>query len=238
MNKNLDVIIASAGISRRLNLKTPKPFIKINNKPVLWYSLYSFQKIDNVKNIYVVIAPDMSDFAEKIKMKYFRKFTKFKSFIIGGENRINSVFNALDHINSNDPAEYIAIHDAARPFITEEMILRIYEQASLYGAASCGIPVVDTVKECSGDKFIRLHLKREDLIAIQTPQIFKYKKLFSAYKKVINKNKVYTDDTEIYGLYNKKIKIIEGSPDLLKITFKNDLKTAKIILRNNKKLWK
>ena len=208
MKNDLSVIVAAAGESKRFKNSTPKPFIILKNKPLLWFSLFTFQKSNFVKDIYVIVSENHLKLAQEIKKKYFKNITKLKDFIIGGKERSDSVYNALKSIPKNNIAKYIAIHDAARPFIKEGMLNALFHSAVKFGASAPAIPVVDTVKICDEKNFILGHPKRNSLQAIQTPQIFEFKKLFDAYKKFKKKGRTFTDDTEIYAMLNKKIKIV------------------------------
>jgi 2-C-methyl-D-erythritol 4-phosphate cytidylyltransferase len=237
MKNELSVIVAAAGESKRFKHPIPKPFIILKNKPLLWYSLFTFQKSRFVKDIYVIVSSDQLKFALEIKKKYLKNITKLKDFIIGGKERSDSVFNALESISKNGTAGFVAIHDAARPFIKEGMLETLFHTAVTYGASAPAIPVVDTIKIRDDKNFILSHPKREKVAAIQTPQIFEFKNLFNAYKKFLKKNRSFTDDTEIYALLKKKIKIVQGDTDLLKITFPHDLNIAKNIIKKYKKSW-
>ena len=238
MNKNLSVVIVAAGASTRIINKLPKPFIKINNKPILWYSIYSFNKLDFVKDIFVVISKNNLEFSKKIQKKYLKKINKFKNFIIGGKERSDSVYNALQFINSKNNPDFIAIHDAARPLIKQDLICKIFTEAVKFGSAAPGIHSIDTIKEVNKNFFISSHLNRENLIAIQTPQIFNFNKLLLSYNKYYKKNLKVTDDTEIYSKDYKHIKIVNGDLNLFKITYNNDIKIVKKILKEYKNQWK
>ncbi len=238
MNKNLSVVIVAAGASTRINSKTPKPFIKINSKPILWYSAYSFNKLEFVDNIFIVISKNCLNYFNKFEKKYLNKNNKFKKFILGGKERSDSVYNALQYIKTNYKIDFIAIHDAARPFIMPDIILKTFKDAIKYGSAAPGIQLVDTIKKCNNDNFITSHLTRENLIAIQTPQIFNFNNLINAYEKHYKKNIKITDDTEIYSKLYHKIKITKGDKNLLKITYKKDIELAKKQLNGFKNIWK
>ena len=238
MNKNLFVVIVAAGASSRITNKLPKPFIKINNKPILWYSIYSFNKLDFVKEIFIVISKKDFAYSEKFEKKYLKKIYKFKKFITGGEERPDSVYNALQYINSNYNPDFIAIHDAARPIIKQDLICKIFNEAIKYDSAAPGISVIDTIKKCNNNYFISSHLNRENLIAIQTPQIFNFTKLLNSYNKYYKKNIKITDDTEIYSKIYNNTKIINGDINLFKITYNRDIKFAKKILKEYKNQWK
>ena len=238
MNKNLSVVIVAAGASTRIINNLPKPFIKINNKPILWYSIYSFNKLDFVKDIFVVISKNSLEYSKEFQKKYLLKINKFKNFIIGGKERTDSVYNALQFINSKYKPDFIAIHDAARPLIKQELICKIFNEAVKFGYAAPGIQVIDTIKEVNKNYFISFHLNRENIIAIQTPQIFDFKKIFLSYNKYYKKNLKITDDTEIYSKDYKDIKIVNGDLNLFKITYNNDIKIVKKILKEYKNQWK
>lgn len=227
----------AAGTSSRLNTKITKPFLKLNKKPILWYSAYSFQNLSIVKDIYIVIEQNKLSYAKNIQKKYLKKIDKLRGFITGGTERHNSVFNALELIQSKGGCDYIAIHDAARAFVKQELIYDVWNAAVKYGGAAPGIPVIDTIKICNKEKMIISHPKRDKLIAIQTPQIFYFPKIWKAYKQLKNENITFTDDTEIYATLYDGIKIIDGDKDLFKITFDEDLEFAKSVIKKYKKIW-
>ncbi|HOV13299.1 MAG TPA: 2-C-methyl-D-erythritol 4-phosphate cytidylyltransferase [Spirochaetota bacterium] len=235
MKKKLTAVILAAGKGSRFGGKTPKTFLTLNGKPIFYYSIYSFYKIEEVDSIYLVVSNDMLEYSKILQKKYLNKIEKFQGIITGGKERSDSVFNALKSLSSN--TEYIALHDAARPFIKPKLIIDIFNEALKVGGASCGMPPIDTIKSLDKDRIIDKHLKRDSLIAIQTPQIFKYDLLFEAYKNAINNNNIFTDDTEVFALSGNKISIINGDKDLIKITYKEDLNTALKIYKGIKYLW-
>lgn len=237
MNKYLSILIMAAGNSTRLKSSIPKPFIKLNNKPLLWYSLRSFQNSKNVNNIYLIVNKNDIELIEKIKKRHLKKIDKIQNVIVGGKERHDSVYNGLKFINEHSKCDFIGIHDAARPFITTDLIDKIYRTAIAFDASAPGVNVADTIKVINNDLNITEHPKRDKLIAIQTPQIFNFKKLWKAYESIDKKNTRFTDDTEIYSKINKKVKIIQGSNELFKITYDHDLDIAKSIIRKYKKLW-
>lgn len=151
-------------------------------------------------------------------------------FVEGGQSRQASVCKALQALAENqDPeAEYqepeiVLIHDGARPFVTEDIILQVVAATQNEGAAACGIPPVDTQKEIDSQGFIVRHLNRDSLVAIQTPQGFHFKPLLQAHLMAAQDNYETTDDTAIWGTYVGPVKITPGSVDNKKITFPRDL---------------
>lgn len=237
MKENLTAIILSAGKGKRFLSDIPKTFLKLDGKPLFWYSLYSFSLVDAVDNIYMVVSEEMLPYAREMEKRYLKDMKKFRGFITGGNERFDSVYNALQFVSKTKP-QFIALHDAARPFIKKELINTIFNKAKEFGAASCGISVVDTIKVIDDTDVIKNHLKRDNIIAIQTPQIFRFDKLLNNYSSVKNTNRSFTDDTEVYGINGDNVFIVCGDKDLQKITYKEDLITAKEILKRNKKLWR
>ena len=179
-------------------------------------------------------------YAEKTWKKYFRDIKKFRCFTGGGETRQHSVFYALEKLHSLGPAndDCVAVHDAARPFLDPALVERLYHEACISGGAAPGIPLIDTVKLCSRDSIIEKHLKRAGLRAIQTPQVFKFDRLYSAFCENKECLAGFTDDTEIFSHAGGRVKMIEGDRKLFKITYKEDLKKAKQIAGKEKKKWK
>lgn len=234
----MDAVILSGGVGKRFGEGLPKTFAPIAGKPLLYYSLYSFNKYKHTGKIYIVINSAFEELADKYKRKYFAGFEKFAGFIPGGSERKDSVYNALSLIKERGGSDYIAIHDGARPFIKPELINEIYTSATIYKAAAPGIKIVDAIKIVDGDGIIAEHPVKNLARAIQTPQIFDFDLIYNAYKNSIGSGKVFTDDTELLADTQTKIKIVDGDDDLLKITFRDDLIKAKKIYGRIKKLWK
>lgn len=144
-------------------------------------------------------------------------------FVEGGESRQASVYKALQALSKLGEPEIVLIHDGARPFVTEDIILQVVAATQEQGAAACGIPPVDTQKEVDSQGFIVRHLQRDSLVAIQTPQGFRLAPLIQAHQRATEDNFETTDDTAIWGKYVGPVKITSGSVDNKKITFPGDL---------------
>ncbi len=232
--KKLDVLILAAGSGKRFNSNTPKTYLKLNGFPLIYYSINSFSMLEDVVNsIYIVISKDMEKKFIDIKNRHLSDFKKLKGYIIGGDTRQQSVYNGLfflKKLKDEERGGYVAIHDGARPFIKPALINNIFNEAAIYGGASCGVKPVDTVKIVN-DGIVKTHLKRDNLINIQTPQIFLFNKIFDGYEYIINNGIEITDDTEAFSYVNGETKIVQGDNDLIKITYKEDLKKAREILK-------
>lgn len=230
-------IILCAGKGKRFESSKPKVLQKVGFNPLIYYSIKSFNDCEVTDSIYIVVSEGDIKYFEPIIKKYKKNFNKLKGIIIGGKERFDSVKNALQYLNENDKSEFVAIHDGARPFIKKGLIEKIYSSAKIYGCAAPGIKVVDTIKLISNNNIIENHLKRESLIAIQTPQIFNFNDIFNAYNTFLDKE-FWTDDTEIFSRLGKEVKIVDGDRDLIKITYKEDLILAKNIYKRDKKIWR
>ena len=156
-------------------------------------------------------------------------------FVPGGETRQKSVKNALEEISrrtaGTERERIVFIHDGARPFLKAQTIEDTLEAALEYGAAVPGLQPTDTQKERDEDGFIRKHLVRSALSAVQTPQVFHLDEILEGHRRAEESGAECTDDTEIWDRFVvpfsngkfKTVKIVEGDPDNIKITYKSDL---------------
>lgn len=221
----IDCIILAAGNSTRMNMSLNKQFLEINNKPVIYYSLYKFLNVDFVNNVILVLNDDYKKYCiENVINKFFPNY-KIK-IVIGGFRRQDSVFNALKHVDT----QYVLIHDGARPFVSYKCIKNGIENAYKYGASSCYVLPKDTIK-INKNNYIKT-LNRDELLCIQTPQCFKTNTLFSAYDYVIKNNITITDETSALDLIGEETFFYLGDYFNIKITTKEDLYFGDVILSN------
>jgi len=214
------VIICAAGNSERFNdASIPKQFLPLNKKSVLEHSIDKFLDANIIDHIIIASNPDHHTYLNPIKEKY-RDNNKIE-IIIGGKNRIESVYNCLRHIETRSP-EFVIIHDAARPNFDAKLINELLNAIDGY---DCAVPVTtinDTIKKI--DKKIIHTVDRANLFATQTPQIFKFQLLIEAHRKlqISEINKKITDDAQIMELFKKKINTYPNSSDNFKITTEDD----------------
>jgi 2-C-methyl-D-erythritol 4-phosphate cytidylyltransferase len=225
----ISAIIPSAGLGTRMG-GIKKPFIFLGNKPILAWTLEIFQRCDAIDSIIIVTAKgDETRCANEIIKSYH--LDKVHDVVAGGETRQESVFNALCKARSD--TDIVVIHDAVRPFLTEDMILKSIEQACQYGSAIIAIPVKDTIKESDDDGFVAKTLDRQRLWSIQTPQTFKYQLIMQAHILAREKQIQATDDASlIEQIGSHKVKLIMGSYDNIKITTPDDIHIAEAILKS------
>lgn len=228
-------IVLAAGSGKRMGTSTKKQYLLLEDKPILYYSLKAFEEsfIDEI--ILVTSAEDISYVDENIVKKY--GFKKVSSIIGGGAQRYNSVLNG---INAVDTADYIFIHDGARPMINDEILNRAYDAVSTFEACVVGMPSKDTVKIASPDGFVSETPNRNLVWNIQTPQVFAFDLIKKAYNDVIGREKELlekginiTDDAMVLETYNgHKIKLVEGSYDNIKVTTPEDMKVLENLIKN------
>lgn len=213
------VLIAAAGRGTRLGETTPKQYISLNEKTILEHTLEKFFECDGLKSIRVIIDPQDADLYHAATSDL-----DLKDFVAGGRTRKESIFNGLNVFSDVKDDEIIVIHDAARPFVTQQEILDAVSAAHQYKAASLATPVSDTLIDNNNNYPDRATLK-----ALQTPQAFQYKEILEAHKKA-DMNTSYTDDTSLVAASGIPIHYVEGSRQNFKITTREDLIMAKKIM--------
>ncbi len=241
--EELALLIVAAGSSSRMG-GIKKEYLPLNGGTVLSTATRAFLKTLNF-SVVAVTFPFKEDSTllkleeEKSKNAIFAdsqvkeeqtKGTQFL-FVPGGKSRQESVFKALgklkSHFKNSNPLVFI--HDGARPFVSEDIITSTYKAALEFGAGAPGIQPVDTQNEVDENGFIKRHLVRSNLRAVQTPQVFRLNELLLAHEKASLSGKEYTDDTEIWDLFvpGGKVKITEGDIQNKKITYRQDIVQTK-----------
>jgi 2-C-methyl-D-erythritol 4-phosphate cytidylyltransferase len=224
---NVAAIVPGAGKGARLKSRIQKPYIKLIGKPILARTLIKLSKNKRVKEIILAVAKEKITYAgKKIIDRYNIKNVKL---VAGGRERRDSVYNALKAVSAG--IDYILIHDGIRPFITDKLIEALLKAASKCGAAIAGVPVKSTLKIVGKKGFIEDTPSREMYWEAQTPQVFKRDLIEKAYKIARQKNIKATDDSMLVEKIGIRPKIVMGSYSNIKITTKEDLELAKILLK-------
>lgn len=221
--KIVKAIILAGGYSKRMKLKVPKQLVKIDNKPLLAYTLDIFEKCKSVDSIVLVVNKKFIRQCRNLIKKYGYK--KIEKLCLGGKTRQASVFNALRKMRDCD---YVIIHDGVRPFVTERIISRVAKAVKRFNALTCAVKEVDTVVEAKKG-CIDSVLCRNKVWHIQTPQAFKFALILKAHQKARACAKIFdaSDDAQLLLALKKKVKLIKGSYKNIKITTKSDLVLAK-----------
>ena len=223
----MSAIVVAAGNSTRMGNNVNKVLLNIFSKPVLYYSLKALQQTSYINEIIVVAKDEDIPAIAELAKKY--KIRKVTNIVKGGPTRRDSVKCGLDAI---EDADYIVIHDGARPCITANEINITAEMAKKYDAAALGCKVVDTLKTVDENGFIRGTIDRSSLWQVQTPQVFKTDLIKSAYEMP---DDGATDDCMVVEKTGTKIYMVEGGMSNIKITTKDDIYLAMAILQSRKK---
>jgi 2-C-methyl-D-erythritol 4-phosphate cytidylyltransferase len=220
------VILPAAGKSTRFrDAFYKKPFIPMANKAVWLYSAERFMDRDDVVQTILVINPEDREYFQQ-KFAANLAILGIES-VDGGAERADSVQAALARVKP--AAEYVCIHDAARPCICSEWIDRIFAAAEKHGAAIYAIPVHGTLKRVGGNQQIEETVARDHLWEAQTPQVFRRELLLEAYAK--RGNFAATDDAQLVERLGRPVTIVPGSPINLKITTREDLRLAELAMK-------
>ncbi|MFH0855543.1 MAG: 2-C-methyl-D-erythritol 4-phosphate cytidylyltransferase [Candidatus Omnitrophota bacterium] len=224
---HLSAIVVAAGRSKRFKGKVSKVILKLNSKPVIAYSLGVLDKHPTIKEIIVVGNPDnIKDLCGIIKEYKIRKASKV---VLGGKERKDSVAQGLKAISPK--ADFVLIHDAARPFITSGLVSLVIDEARKSKAAIAGVPVKSTIKMVRGYN-VEKTIDRDNLWEVQTPQVFARDLIVKAYSRF--GHQFVTDDAALVEKSGKKVKMVMGEHRNIKITSSEDL----IIAKGLAKLWK
>ena len=223
-------VIVAAGSGRRMKSDKNKVFLEIDGIPVLARTLMVFQHCEKIGGIVVVTRKGDIEQVENIKKKY--NINKLYAVTVGGEERMQSVLNGLEALGSK--YEYIAIHDGARCLVEESDIINCINDAEKYGAAALGVPAKDSLKKTDESGFIECAIDRKNAVNIQTPQVFKYLQIVSLHRRAAEKHIFVTDDTSLLTDCGEKVFVTAGSYDNIKITTKDDLDLARLIIDRRK----
>ena len=217
-------VITSAGSSQRMNGED-KLLIKIKNKPIIIHTLTAFQNCDRINEIVIVTREDSLTTIENLCKEY--RITKVSKIITGGVTRTESVLNGVTAVSQK--ATLVAIHDAARPCIEIPVIEKTINMAALKKAAAPGVPVTSTIKKIKKDVIIET-VNRDDLVEIQTPQVFDADLIKGALTYVINKSIAVTDDCMAVESLGVCVYVTPGSVNNIKLTTKADIPIIETIL--------
>lgn len=215
------VIVAAGSASRMGGID--KVMAELRGEPMIRRTVRAFQSCDAVKEIVIVTREDLI----RPITSLCAGMDKVKAVVTGGKSRQESVWLGLNTLSKD--VKLAAIHDGARPLISEAVIDRTIRAAHSYGTAAPAVPVKDTVKVVKGGLVLATP-NRANLQAVQTPQVFDFDLLRGALKKAQEENASLTDDCSAVERMEMSVKIVEGEEKNLKITTPMDLKIAEMLL--------
>ena len=227
-------VIVSAGLARRKG-GVDKVLAPLGELPVLVHTLYAFQDCPVIQEIIVVAREDLVVEVGRLCREF--NLDKVRKVIVGGRERIHSVQAGLGEIDPE--ADLVAIHDGARPLVSQEIIRDTVTRAALTGAAAPAVQITDTVKRTQ-DGLVEETLDRSQLWAVQTPQVFEAGLIRGAVQKAIDDGELLTDDCGAVERLGMKVTLTSGSRENIKITTPLDLILGEAILqaRVEEGLWR
>lgn len=229
--KKCTAIVLAAGQGKRMGTAVQKQYLELKGRPVLYYSLQTFQQSTLIDEIVLVVREGQEEYCQKeIVEKY--NFTKVKNIVLGGRERYHSVWNGLQKVQEG----YVFIHDGARPFLTEAILERAYQEVCQHSACVVGMPVKDTIKIADTDGFANETPNRNLVWQIQTPQVFSVELIRKAYGLLMEQTDIcVTDDAMVVEqMLDMKVRLVQGSYENIKITTPEDLDIAEILVEKIK----
>jgi 2-C-methyl-D-erythritol 4-phosphate cytidylyltransferase len=224
MSAKVAAIIVAAGEGQRMG-GVEKMFAPINGRPALARVLDVFNNCKKIDEIVVVMGANNIEACRKLVKA--EGWPKVKDIVLGGKRRQDSVAEGLKRVKD---ADWIVIHDGARPLVTSDLIERGLVAAKETGAAVAAVPVTDTIKTVKDDEVVDKTLSRQNLRAIQTPQVFRADIIKKVYQ---NATGDVTDDAALVEKAGYKVKLYMGSYANIKITTPDDLAVAEALLKNH-----
>lgn len=226
MKEKVIAIVPAAGLGKRFGHGTNKPFQPLMDKPLVVWVLEAFEAVDEISEVIQVLKETDMEQGVEIIERY--GLSKVKKIAPGGRERQDSVSHGLKLID--DRSSIVLIHDGVRPLIEKSLIEESIRQLKDFDGVVTGVQPKDTIKETE-DGIIKRTLKRDSLWSIQTPQVFRYSILSTAYEKAMKDGFYSTDDSAIVEKYGGRVKVIMGSYTNIKITTPEDLDIAELLLR-------
>lgn len=222
-------VLVAAGKGSRLGLdeNTPKALFELCSRPLVTYSLAVLERCPLINSIVLVAPPGYAD-RFRVELVERRGLAKVIAVIEGGTTRQESVRLGLEVLEAGlDP---VVIHDAARPLLTEDLLVDCLSKAIAFGACVPGTPVSGTVKTVTSDGLVAETLDRESLREIQTPQAFRASIIRKAHQKAKEASLQATDDSALVEATGVSVAVIQGDPENIKITQPIDVDLATVII--------
>jgi len=227
------LIVAAAGKSSRFTRRgssdpaVKKTFVHLGGKPIWLRSVEKFLNRDDVTQVIVVVAPDDISWFRKY---YISEINRLLLLVVaGGEERVDSIRNGLIAVSPR--VDYVAVHDAARPCVTEREIAAVFSAAKKHGAALLASPLVGTIKKVV-DGQVEATVSRENLWEAQTPQVFRRELIIEAYQQKMKD--APTDDVQLVERLGKPVHVVPSDSGNIKITTQSDLVLARHLVEQGR----
>ncbi len=225
----LSAVIVAAGNSRRMGFD--KLAASLEGRPVLWHSVRAFASFGAVQEVVVVAHPERVCETESLAKDAARGICV--RIVSGGAERHLSVWEGLKTLNAggDGDGQFVAIHDGARPLVTQEALGGCLALAIQEGAACCASPIPDTVKKVDAAQVVQGSVDRDGLWAMQTPQIFSLPLIRKAYRALMDRGESVTDEVSAVQAIGGRVALYRNEEWNFKITFPRDIEMASQVLR-------
>jgi 2-C-methyl-D-erythritol 4-phosphate cytidylyltransferase len=229
---HITAIIVAAGEGRRIGGEVPKTYLPVCGRPMVLRTLDQFFSAQAIEEVVLVIAAD--EFLRCETMLRDDSGLANRPWILqsGGPTRQQSVKKGLEKIGSD--TDIVVIHDGARPFVSPALIDRCVQATRDKGAVVVGVPVRDTIKIVSNDRWVQTTLSRSSLWAIQTPQVFRKQWIVEAHDRAAREAFEATDDAMLVERIGKPVFVVDGESTNIKITTPEDVWFAEALLREKR----
>lgn len=228
-------VILAGGSGTRMGAKMPKQFLNICSRPVIIRSADAFVSSGLCESIIITVPAEFKEYTRSLVNEYLPDCKI--DVVSGGQNRNSSLLNALEFIKLNKPYDEAAVvltHDAVRPFINKRIIADNIKAVREFGGCNTVVKCVDTVLVSEDGKFISSVPERKKLYNAQTPQSFNFTELLNIYENMTDDEKEnMTDACSVFLKYGKKVALVDGDQNNIKITYKSDIGRAEQIILNN-----
>lgn len=223
--------VLAGGSGLRMGGDLPKQFLCIEKKPVIIRSIEAFLDSGLVDRIIVAVSADYTDYTNSLISEFLPD--KQVEVVTGGKNRNETLYNVLNIIKENgiNKDDIILTHDAVRPFINKRIIADNIEAVRKYGACNTVVPAVDTLVQSSDGRFIDSIPVRSEFYHGQTPQSFNVETLIELYDKMTDEQfENFTDTCSVFVNMGKKVFLVDGDRNNIKLTYPEDMEKAEIII--------
>lgn len=243
-NRRCHAVLPSAGMGMRLGGDQPKQFRELAGKPMVIYALDAFFACPEIDSIWVGLSPPPNPFIDELKSRFHRPIKRFECLESGGPSRQQTVLNTLAAMLQMGvhPKDWVLVHDAARPGITPELIMRLIAAVNaellqdhcprdLDLGGLLAMPVADTMKETTDDAMrAKVTIDRSRLWQAQTPQMFPLQTLHDALHEAIHANAVITDEASAIERLGGRPLLVEGATRNFKVTHPADWELMEILM--------
>ncbi len=232
MGHRYAAVVLAGGSGSRMGGTTPKQYLILDGKPLIWHSLKAFEE-SAAEAVVLVVRPGETEYCRKNIVEAFG-FRKVCAIAEGGKERYHSVYAGLQALKGRG-YDIVAIHDGARPMVSQEVITRTFQAAEEYGACVAAVPVKDTIKVADDAGFAAETLPRKLLWSVQTPQTFRFDLCLKAYETMMERpenQEGVTDDAMVVERFtDTRVRLVMGDYKNLKVTTPEDLPAAEEYLK-------